>query len=350
MMSDPEPKFSVPLNTDMSRFGWGDFAELAGSVVLGYFLDDPSIPIDVALSKLGGQLSDLQNRLDKLSTAISEIEDFLNNLVPTLSGVFNDTLIRQSMGEALGAYQEIQDIISQPSTFQTPAVQAHLTSLLQDMHEKITGVLGITNGGMAGLFATNSAFACYVKAYMAQQRTLEPHQRKLIWDTTFHRFYIDMMYGLVDTAQNQAQSYKLQMQSMPLNKIYRFDVGNKRWIDSGVSYQESYQGGDYHNLFYLAENPVLPQRVGLCSTYFRDAIRGWQWTGANFTTPPPGLFQDPATVQAANSYWLLQKPLYLECRNFFDGMGDLTNVKSDITKRLRHERSKMVPPKKKIDS
>lgn len=330
-MTMNDRKSAVPLSTDMSRFGWGDLAEIAGSVVLGYFLDDPSIPIDVALSKLGNQLSDLQNRLDKITAAISEIENFLNTLVPTLSGVFNDTLIRQAMGEALGAYQEIQDVISQPSTFGTAAVQQHLTSLLQDMHEKITGVLGITKGGMAGLFATHSAFACYVKGYMAQQRILEPHQRKLIWDTTFHRFYIDGMYGLVNIAQNQADSYHQQMKSMPLHKVYRFDVGGQKWIDSNVPYQDSYHGDDFHNLFYVAENPVLPQRVGLLSTYLHGMIQGWQWTGANYTTtPPPGLFKDPATVVAANCYWLQQKPLYLECRNFFDAMGDLTKVKAAI--------------------
>jgi|SRR5215469_213885 len=323
------------IRPDLYRLGWGDFAEIAGSVVAGYFLDDPSIPIDVAIAKLAPQLADLQNRLEKIVDELSQIEDFLNNLLPAIRGVLDVSLTNESMGRALGAYQDIQDIMAKPSAFSDPKVQDRLTRRLESMHDEITGTIGLLNGGMSSLYATGSAFACYAKAYMAQQRLLEPRNRTLIWDTTFHRYYMDMIYRIVDAASVADQGYKVQMKTLPLGNVYRFDPSNNRsnnrWIESGLPIQDSYMGGDFHNLFRLHANEVYPKRTGLLTTFDAGMVHGWEWTGAELTGPSAqNLYKDPATVQAANSFWKQQKPTYLEIENFYAGMGDFKAVRTKI--------------------
>ena len=317
----------------MKRLGWGDFAEIAGSIVVGYFLDDPSIPIDVAISKLAPQLADLQNRLEKLSDSIGEIEDFLNNLVPALRGVIDLDLTKQSMGKALGAYQDIQDIMSKPSTFANTDVQARLTRRLDAMHDEIMGTIGLLGGGMSSLYATASTFACYAKAYMAQQRLLDSKNRLLIWDTTFHRYYMDMIYRLTDAASIVSAGYDEQAKSIPCwatSTIPHFDALRQRWTESGITYQNQYFGGDYHNLFWLEINEIYPQRTSLMTTVKPGGV--WIWEGAGLTgADAQHDYKDPATVAAANSFWKPLKSVFMEISNFRNGMGDFNAVRTRIT-------------------
>jgi hypothetical protein len=81
------------------RFGLGDLAQIGESLVLGYALGDPSIPIDTALGTIGLQLGGLEGKLEELLTSIQEILDFLKNLVPAIQGVFREDLINLSMGK-----------------------------------------------------------------------------------------------------------------------------------------------------------------------------------------------------------------------------------------------------------
>jgi hypothetical protein len=159
------------------------------------------------------------------------------------------------------------------------------------MHLDMTGVLGLTQGGMTGLYATSSGYSIYVQGYMAQQRVLAAKDRIPIWDTTFHKDYMNMIYGLLDTADSYTDTYTKQLQQMPLNRACRFDGAQGAWIDSGIPYQESYSGGDFHNLFILSANPIYPKRTDLVSLKKRGLFPDWTWWGAG------GTAQDSKTLR-----------------------------------------------------